>query len=703
MQQPEEASTSPQSSDVSPPLYQQYSPDATLLLIGFSGAGKKTLGIIASVALRRRFIDFEAYFEQQIHCLPADYIAAHGSVRYREVELTITRELLSTYEKGSVISGLGCMASHQQQALLREFSRQHPVVYVRREKSDLRHLIITNQDRFDRIFEVGNAFFHSCANFDFFNCTQELNNTNDNPPPTYLKLKETETDFVRFLHHIFGRAQSLLYSVEPFSASRTYALQVPLAWLESINNNHDYEVLESGVDAVSLIIMKDTTNKNDLAGRVARQFAILRRHTRVPIIVDIESSAWENPMEYHQVVGQVLRLAPDAFTCSLVHDENLIRKLDATKGHAKMIATYHQSLSSENWTSPETYTLPDKAHGLGFDALRVTHEPNSLEDNMEFVSFLHSTKSTIPVIGYNTGALGRTSVCLNPTLSPTVLPSMKNHTSVTLQEAQQALVSCFLCPKKQYTIFGQTVSYSLSPEMHNAAYRACGLPHEYNILQSDCFSDIHLLLNDPNQGGFAISLPYKTEILLLLNEISPDARDIHAVNTVVVQRFQENGKPYTKLKGYNTDYIGIRDCIDRNLSPANAIRRSTTALIIGAGGMAHAAVYACHQLGVQQICVYNRTPANAQKLAHYYHDWTESKNDTKLHLHVLKSSLDPWPENLRPPTIIVSCIPARDSVTKSPVTMQLPQHWLTSKTGGVFLDVRFPSSFSYHVLKTSPD
>ena len=703
MQQPEEASSSPQSSNVSPPLYQRYNPDATLLLIGFFGAGKKTLGIIASVALRRRFVDFEAYFKQQVHCLPADYIATHGSVRYREVELTITRELLSTYEKGSVISGLGCMASHQQQALLKRFSRQHPIVYVRREKSDLRHLINTNQDRFDRIFEVGNKFFYSCSNFDFFNCTQELNNTNDNPPPTYLKLKETERDFVRFLHHVFGRAQNLLYSVEPFSASRTYALQVPLAWLESINNKHDYEVLESGVDAVSLIIMKDTTDKNDLAERVARQFAILRRHTRVPIIVDIESSAWENSIEYHQMVEQVLRLAPDAFTRSLAHDENLIRELNAAKGHAKMIATYHQPLSLGKWTSPETYILPDKAHGLGFDALRITHEPNSLEDNMECVSFLHSmsTKSTIPVIGYNTGTLGRTSVCLNPTLSPTVLPSMKEHTNVTLQEAQQALVLCFLCPKKQYTIFGQTVSYSLSPEMHNAAYRACGLPHEYNILQSDYLNDIHSLLNDQNQGGVAVSLPYKSEVLPFLDEISPDARDIHAVNTVVVQHCRKNGKPYTKLKGYNTDYIGIRDCIDRNLSPANAIRRSTTALIIGAGGMAHAAVYACYQLGVQQICVYNRTPANAQKLAHYYHEWAESKTDTKLHLHVLKSSMDPWPESLRPPTIIVSCIPARDSVTQSPVTMQLPQHWLTSKTGGVFLDVCFPSYTT--CFKTSPD
>lgn len=701
MQQPEEASTSPRSSDVSLPLYQKYSPDSTLLLIGFFGAGKKTLGIIASVALRRRFIDFEAYFKQQIHCLPADYIAAHGSVRYREVELTITRELLSTYEKGSVISGLGCMASHQQKALLREFSQQHPVVYVRREKSDLRHLINTNQDRFDRVFEVGNAFFQSCSNFDFFNCTQELNNTNDNPPPTYLKLKETERDFVRFLHHIFGRAQNLLYSVDPFSASRTYSLQVPLAWLESINNNHDYEVLESGVDAVSLIIVKDTTDKNNLAEIVSRQFAILRRHARVPIIVDIESSAWENSVEYHQVVEQVLRLAPDAFTCPLTHDENLIRKLSAAKGHAKMVATYHQPLPSEKWTSPETYILPDRAHRLGFDALRITHEPNSLEDNMEFVSFLHNTKSTIPVIGYNTGALGRTSVCLNPTLSPTVLPSMKDHRVITLQEAQQALVSCFLCPKKQYTIFGQTVSYSLSSEMHNAAYRACGLPHEYNILQSDYLNDIHSLLNDQNQGGVAVSLPYKSEVLPFLDEISPDARDIHAVNTVVVQHCRKNGKPYTKLKGYNTDYIGIRDCIDRNLSPANAIRRSTTALIIGAGGMAHAAVYACYQLGVQQICVYNRKPANAQKLAHYYHEWAESKTDTKLHLHVLKSSMDPWPESLRPPTIIVSCIPARDSVTQSPVTMQLPQHWLTSKTGGVFLDVCFPSYTT--CFKTSPD
>ena len=212
--------TPPESADPPLGISRRYCSDATILLVGLFGAGKKTLGIIASVALRRRFVDFDAVFNREVQSSPQEFIARHGLSRYRELEHQISKDLLTKYAKNSVIVGLGGTASPSQRTLLTECGQRHPVIYVRRDKNDLQRLSGTSPDKFNRIFEVVDTFFESCTNFDFFNHTQ--NGSESGPTqPTYLKLKETERVFVAFLHRIFGREHRQVFSVHPFSKSHT--------------------------------------------------------------------------------------------------------------------------------------------------------------------------------------------------------------------------------------------------------------------------------------------------------------------------------------------------------------------------------------------------------------------------------------------------------------------------------------------------
>lgn len=664
-----------------------YDPHATLLLVGFIGAGKKTLGIIASVFLRRRFIDFNTYFEQQVQSLPIQYLGRHGAAKYQEIEMKITRELLAKNEKDCVIVGLAGLASRPQMGLVAEFAQQHPVVYVRRDKEDLRRYLSFSPEKFEMFFERGSAYFESCSNFDFFNHTQ--GQPDQKTQPAYLKLKETERLFVTFLRRIFGVSVPQTFSSDPFSASHTFSLEVSPDWLEE--TCPDLKLLEGGADAITLVVTPHDIHPVKLAASLSRHIATLRKHSRVAIIIDVEalSSSSQDPRICGQILEIIIRLAPDALIISLGCDKQIVQKLNSSKGYTKTIASIHDKLPvGSRHSSLTPAALYEQNRLLKLDAVRITGESQFPNDNFQCISFLEEAAAlpNIPVIAYNTGELGRTSICLNPTLSPVVAPSSR-YNGLTLQQAQLAMAAFFLLPKRKFTIFGQSVKYSLSPEMHNAAYDYSGLPHTYDTMQADDISAVRSILTEEDRGGVTISLPFKSAILPILDEITSDAEDMQAVNTVVLeQRRRSDGSKITVRKGYNTDHIGIRDCIDKHLSPANAVRDGTTALIVGAGGMARAAIYACYELGVRRIFIYNRTPENAQRLADYWNNWARSKPEVNLKVDVLRSE-DPWPSDLRLPTIVVPCIPPFQLGSEHPVVFQIPEDWLESRTGGVFVEV----------------
>lgn len=267
--------------------------------------------------------------------------------------------------------------------------------------------------------------------------------------------------------------------------------------------------------------------------------------------------------------------------------------------------------------------------------------------------------------------------------------------------------------------------------MHSAAFRACGMPHYYQIYQASSIREIDHLVKDPHFGGVSVSLPYKTEVIPLLHSLSQDAKAIGAVNTLIPLRsLSENAVPLNLIQrqggiragpvvalcGDNTDWIGVRTCIRRNLSPANAINSETTGLCIGAGGVARASIYAMIRLGIRKIFIYNRTLQNAEQLASHYNSQEFDDNDNRTaiisrHLRsntdtcveqggdiiqgrpaksivkIIESMEQPWPANVRLLTVIVSCVPAHSIGGTPPANIKIPSQWLESPTGGVVVEV----------------
>jgi shikimate dehydrogenase len=154
-------------------------------------------------------------------------------------------------------------------------------------------------------------------------------------------------------------------------------------------------------------------------------------------------------------------------------------------------------------------------------------------------------------------------------------------------------------------LFGDPVAQSLSPAMHNAAYRARQLNYVYiplQILSADiprAVSAIRAL----NITGVNVTVPHKEAVIPYLDTIDPSAVRCGAVNTII----NHNGK----LTGYNTDGDGFMDALkETGFNP-----RNIRVAILGAGGSARAIAAALLDAGAAHITLINRTPNKAVQLA----------------------------------------------------------------------------------------
>ena len=158
-----------------------------------------------------------------------------------------------------------------------------------------------------------------------------------------------------------------------------------------------------------------------------------------------------------------------------------------------------------------------------------------------------------------------------------------------------------------YAVIGDPIDHSLSPNIHNAAFRHLKLDHTYiayKIPAGELVAGIEAL-KAIKITGFNVTIPHKIEMVKLLDEMDTTSKVIGAVNTVL----NENGK----LKGYNTDMIGFLDPIKKK----NLTIKDSQVLLLGAGGAARAIVTAMVKEKASKITIVNRTRENANKLVEF--------------------------------------------------------------------------------------
>lgn len=153
-------------------------------------------------------------------------------------------------------------------------------------------------------------------------------------------------------------------------------------------------------------------------------------------------------------------------------------------------------------------------------------------------------------------------------------------------------------------LFGDPVAHSVSPAMQNAAFRALGLDFIYipfRVKKADLPHAVNAV-RALNIRGLNVTIPHKVDIIPLLDELTPLAREIGSVNAVV----NDDGR----LKGYNTDAEGfVYSLLEHEIEP-----EGKNVVMLGAGGAARSIAFALASRGANLI-ILNRTPASAAKCA----------------------------------------------------------------------------------------
>jgi len=212
-----------------------------------------------------------------------------------------------------------------------------------------------------------------------------------------------------------------------------------------------------------------------------------------------------------------------------------------------------------------------------------------------------------------------------------------------------------------FGLIGYPLSHSLSPTIHAAALKACNLQGDYSlfpILPDDKqgLKDLLTRLRAGELHGLNVTIPHKQHVIEFLDELTPTAQAIGAVNTLYMRD--------DKLIGDNTDAAGfladlkkfVNKETGKQVNTETGTRVDKNALVLGAGGSARAVVYALINDG-WKVTIAARRLEQAQELATSFTQYAiRSTSFTNLPLSTFHLIVNTTPLGM-PPNIEASPLP----------------------------------------------
>ncbi|MBI3837421.1 MAG: shikimate dehydrogenase [Planctomycetia bacterium] len=251
------------------------------------------------------------------------------------------------------------------------------------------------------------------------------------------------------------------------------------------------------------------------------------------------------------------------------------------------------------------------------DVIKIATTANQSHDNLRMLQLIQRSK--VPTVGICMGDIGTPSRILAGRFGAPFTFATFHHerTLAPGQLSYQQMTDIYhydrIDPQTVvFGVIGDPIGHSLSPMVHNAAFRRAGINAVYLPFRVPREHLNQFLEDAPALGikGLSVTIPHKEAVLKKLTSMDNTMVGIGAANTLM---FGERGK----VVGSNTDYQAALDSLEQALM-VHAGRKGTlenqTALVLGAGGAAKAIAFGMKQMGAQ-VVIAGRTNQRAQQLA----------------------------------------------------------------------------------------
>ncbi|KAI2790842.1 Pentafunctional AROM polypeptide [Penicillium oxalicum] len=621
--------------------------NASVYIIGMRGAGKTTSGHWVAKSLDRPFIDLDTELEKIEGATIPDIIKERGWQGFRDAELALLQQTMRDHPKGYVFAcGGGIVEIPEARKLLADYHKNKGnVLLISRDIKQVMDFLQIDKTRPAYVDDMMGVWlrrkpwFQECSNIQYH--SQHSSKT---------ELTLASEDFERFMQVVTGRKDHL---AEIKKKKHSFFVSLTLPDLRECGDIlHEICV---GSDAVELRVdlLQDPAANGGVPSVdfVAEQMSFLRRRVSLPIIFTIrtKSQGGRFPDDDHEAALALYRLAfrsgCEFVDLEIAFPDELLRTVLEMKGHSKVIASHHDPQGKLSWANMSWIPSYNRALEYG-DIIKLVGVANSLDDNTALRKFKKWAEQAhdVPLIAINMGDQGQLSRILNGFMTPVSHPALPFKAApgqLSASEIRRGLALMGEIKSQKFAIFGSPIAGSRSPALHNTLFKETGLPHEYGRLETTKVEDVRDYIRAPDFGGASVTIPLKLDIMPLLDEVAQEAEIIGAVNTIVPV---SNGDKPQRLVGYNTDWQGMVQVL-RNAGVYGS-SGTESAVVIGGGGTARAAIYALHQMGFSPIYVVGRTPSKLENMV--------STFPTSYNIRVVES-----PEQLETvPQVAIGTIPA---------------------------------------------
>jgi 3-dehydroquinate dehydratase/shikimate dehydrogenase len=247
------------------------------------------------------------------------------------------------------------------------------------------------------------------------------------------------------------------------------------------------------------------------------------------------------------------------------------------------------------------------------DFVKVVSTARTLSDNLAVLKMIEDRSLASQVVGIAMGEEGLVSRVLGPRAGGAFTFASPDDGAETApgQVTARTMVDLYRLDQldqatRIFGVAGNPIGHSLSPLMHNMAFKRESVNAVMLPLKTKTLDDLLTLVRELPLGGVAVTMPLKQEVLPHLANMDPLTAKIGACNTL---RTGADGKIY----GFNTDVAGVVRPLEKRMRLKGA-----RIAVLGAGGAARAAVFGLVEQGAE-VFVINRTHEKAVALARKAH------------------------------------------------------------------------------------